>query len=92
MLHCGGGDGVSQFGGTNDSRPIGDAQHDLLTALTQWVEAGKAPASIIGSRIEAGKVVRERPLCPYPQQAVYRGGNPDQASSFQCSAVGEQRR
>ena len=91
MLHCGGGDGVSQFGGTNDSRPIGDAQHDLLTALTQWVEEGKAPTHIIGSRIEAGKVVRERPLCPYPQQAMYRGGDQSLASSFQCSVTGEAR-
>ena len=42
MLHCGGGDGTSTF--------------DMLAAIEQWVEHGKAPATIPASKVENGKV------------------------------------
>ena len=29
---------------------------------------------------------RTRPLCPYPQVAVYTGGDTEQAGSFACKA------
>jgi feruloyl esterase len=71
MNHCGGGDGTATF--------------DMLTALEQWVEGGKAPDRIPASRMANGKVDRTRPLCPYPQQATYRGsGSTDEAESFVC--------
>jgi feruloyl esterase len=71
MAHCGGGDGTSSF--------------DMLTALEQWVEAKKAPDQIAASRIRDGKVDRTRPLCPYPQIAVYLGsGSTDDAANFAC--------
>ena len=71
MNHCGGGDGTSSF--------------DMLTALEQWVEQGKAPAQIPASHVTNGKVDRTRPLCPYPQVAVYKGsGSTDEAASFVC--------
>ena len=39
----------------------------------------------IASRVEHGKVVRTRPLCPYPQVATYRGsGSTDEAKNFVC--------
>jgi feruloyl esterase len=35
--------------------------------------------------MEGGKVVRARPLCPYPQTARYNGsGSLDDAASFAC--------
>ena len=53
---------------------------DTLTALEQWVEKGKAPDQIL-----ATKAGRTRPLCPYPQVAVYKGsGSPDDAANFTC--------
>ena len=71
MAHCGGGTGTSTF--------------DMLTALEQWVEGKKAPDSIPASRAEAGKVVRTRPLCAYPQVATYKGsGSTDDAANFVC--------
>jgi feruloyl esterase len=71
MAHCGGGDGPNQF--------------DMLSALEGWVENGKAPASILASRKSDGKLIRTRPLCPYPQVAVYKGsGSTDEAASFAC--------
>jgi len=71
MNHCGGGIGPNTF--------------DAFTPLVEWVEKGTAPASIVASRIADGKVVRTRPLCPYPQVAIYKGsGSVDDAASFAC--------
>jgi feruloyl esterase len=87
MLHCRGGDGVDKFGGSGDSRPIGDAQHDLLTALTEWVEQARVPAAIVAARIEGDKPTRQRLLCPYPQQAHFAGGNSEDVARYQCRAA-----
>jgi feruloyl esterase len=73
MAHCGGGDGTSTF--------------DMLTALEQWVESKKAPDQIVASRLRNGQTDRTRPLCPYPQVAVYKGsGSTDDAVNFSCKA------
>jgi len=43
------------------------------------------PKEIVASRVEHGKVVRTRPLCPYPQVATYKGaGSTDDAKNFVC--------
>ena len=73
MAHCRGGDGTDRF--------------DAISALEQWVEKGKAPESIIAARYAGEKVDRTRPLCPYPQVAVYKGsGSTDDAANFVCKA------
>lgn len=73
MNHCSGGPGTDNF--------------DMLTALENWVEQGVAPARIVASHLTSGKVDRTRPLCPYPQVAVYTGsGSTDEASNFVCRA------
>ncbi|MGB6451847.1 MAG: tannase/feruloyl esterase family alpha/beta hydrolase [Steroidobacteraceae bacterium] len=57
----------------------------MLAALEQWVEHGRAPTRILASRIRGGRIDRTRPLCPYPEVAVYKGsGSTDQARSFVC--------
>jgi feruloyl esterase len=67
--------------------PSGPIAFDLLPALEQWVEHGEAPARIVVSYMNGGKVERTRPLCPYPQMAVHSGtGSPDEASTFTCKA------
>ena len=71
MAHCTGGEGTNTF--------------DMLTALDQWVQNGNAPDRIVASKLVNGAVVRTRPLCPYPQVAVYKGsGSTDEAASFTC--------
>jgi feruloyl esterase len=71
MAHCGGGDGTSTF--------------DMLTALEQWVDTGKAPDRIEASRVRNGQTDRTRPLCPYPQTANYKGsGSTDDTANFVC--------
>lgn len=84
MLHCRGGQGVDEFGGSIASSPIGDARHDMLSAVVRWVEEGVAPEEIVGARIEGGKIVKQRPLCPYPQEAEYKDGDPARPESYAC--------
>jgi feruloyl esterase len=91
MLHCGGGDGVDQFGGANARLPVGSAHDDLLTALTQWVEQGVAPTHIKAVRVENGQVTRQRILCPYPQQAHFQGGDSNDVSRYQCGPPASRR-
>jgi feruloyl esterase len=71
MGHCGGGEGPNVF--------------DALSAVEEWREKGKAPAGILASKVTDDRVVRTRPLCPYPQQAHHKGsGSIDEAQNFVC--------
>jgi feruloyl esterase len=59
-----------------------------IAALDQWMTTNKAPASVPASRVRDGKIDRTRPLCPYPQIAVYNGtGDAEDASNFRCGSV-----
>jgi hypothetical protein len=62
----------------------GPDQIDVLTALENWVEKGVAPNEMIASQFDkGGKLVRTRPVYPYPEEAAYTGsGDVNQASSF----------
>ena len=71
MADCGGGTGPDR--------------QDSMKAMIDWVEKGKAPESMVASRVVDNRVVRTRPLCPYPQVARYSGqGSIDDASNFRC--------
>jgi hypothetical protein len=71
MAHCRGGVATDRF--------------DAISTMVNWVEAGAPPDSIVATRMQDGAVNRTRPLCPYPQIAVYAGsGSIDEATSFTC--------
>ena len=72
VLHCGGGPGPDSA--------------DWTSAIVDWVEKGKAPERIVAKKMAAdGSVTRSRPLCPYPQHAVYSGtGSTDDEKNFVC--------
>jgi hypothetical protein len=63
-----------------------------LNAVINWVEHGVAPDQVIGSGntaapafIPGAPTTLTRPLCPYPQTAVYNGsGNVNAATSWHC--------
>jgi feruloyl esterase len=60
---------------------------DPLDQLVQWVENGKAPASLNGVVRDAstGAVTATRPICLYPNVAGYVGsGATTEALSFEC--------
>jgi feruloyl esterase len=60
---------------------------DWLAAAVDWVEHGKAPEMLIGGHAEGGKTTRTRPICMYPNIAVYKGsGSIDAAENFSCAA------
>ena len=86
MLHCAGGPGATSFGVSEDpdhpdtEAPRADSSHDIVTALEQWVETGKAPGTVIAK----GHGIT-RPLCAYPEKARYRQGDPHDAKSFTCA-------
>lgn len=73
MTHCGGGEGPNIF--------------DAIGTLSQWVEKGETPTNMIASHFTNNVADRTRPVCPYPQVAVYKGrGSTDDASNFVCKA------
>ena len=73
MGHCRGGEGPDTF--------------DAVGILRDWVEQHKAPDQMIASRVRNGSPNRTRPLCPYPQESVYKGsGSTDDAANFSCKA------
>jgi feruloyl esterase len=78
MHHCGGGPGPNSF--------------DPLTPLIQWVGTGKAPDQIVAYHFKnndpANNPVPDRsmPLCPYPQVAVFQGGDVNAAVNWKCGA------
>jgi feruloyl esterase len=67
-------------------------------ALVDWVENDKAPDRIIyphttgGGMMSRGpaEVYRTRPVCPYPEQARYKGsGDVNDAANFECVDPGK---
>lgn len=88
---AGGGQQMALGGYTTDySVPYNiDPQHDALLALMNWVEEATPVDSVIASafNISTGtlQISRQRPLCPYPQKAIYDGtGDPNNAASWSC--------
>ena len=59
MDHCRGGPGPNTW--------------DKLAPLVNWVENGQAPEYLVATHSTDGAVDNERPICPYPQRAVYSG-------------------
>lgn len=84
MNHCRGGPATDQF--------------DMLGALVNWVEQGRAPDAVVAGVRGTGNPggvnnelpahwspARTRPLCPYPQVAAYKGsGDIESADNFTC--------
>jgi hypothetical protein len=90
MQHCAGGPGTDVFGAYGFATAK-DPQHNMYTALEQWVEKGTAPSSIVAAHLsnpEPGAApTMTRPLCVYPQVAKYKGsGDTNDAANFVCAA------
>ncbi len=71
MQHCGGGPGPNQV--------------NWMAVMERWREGGVAPAQVEAARVTNNRVDMTRPLCPYPQVAVYSGtGTTNDARNFTC--------
>jgi feruloyl esterase len=71
---------------------LSDPEHDVLLALMNWVEHGKAPSQITATKWHndtlQDEIFRQRPLCMYPQQARYLGtGAVDDAKNWRCESL-----
>ncbi|MGZ8196274.1 MAG: tannase/feruloyl esterase family alpha/beta hydrolase [Methylosarcina sp.] len=72
VRHCG--------DGTN----AGPKPQNLFDSVVNWVEHDVAPETILASKTTGG-VTQTRPLCPYPDVAVYTGqGSTDDSANFEC--------
>ena len=70
MFHCRGGGVPDKF--------------DLLSAIVAWVENQQAPGKIVATQMNGDKVVRTRPMYPYPAVARYSGkGDVNNAESWE---------
>jgi feruloyl esterase len=71
MQHCQGGPGPDQF--------------NKLAVIERWRESNVAPDQILASHVNGNNIDMTRPLCPYPQVAVYKGaGSTNDAVNFSC--------
>lgn len=69
--HCAGGAGADKF--------------DMISAITDWVENGKKPGTLLAWKEDvAGNVLFTRPLCEYPRYPHYLHGDPSDWNSFSC--------
>ncbi|PPU94886.1 tannase/feruloyl esterase family alpha/beta hydrolase [Xanthomonas albilineans] len=90
MGHFTGGPGTSAFGALFGPPGLAiDPQHDVLSALEAWVEHGVAPERIVAAKYVGDDptkgVIRTRPLCRYPQSALWIGmGSTNDAQNFIC--------
>ena len=58
---------------------------DWIAAIEKWVERDEAPERLTACRVSDGEIGMTRPLCVFPQRAVYKGsGSTDDAVNFQC--------
>jgi len=73
--------GAGHCGGEAGPSPV-----DPFGALVKWVEHGEAPETLLAAGGSAAPPSgRTRPLCPYPQTAIYNGsGDPNIAANFHC--------
>jgi len=74
VLHCGGGPGPDRV--------------DWLTAIADWVERDIPPTRLVAAKLGAtDEPVMTRPVCAFPEVAVYDGIGPtDDEASFRCAA------
>jgi feruloyl esterase len=71
--HCYGGPGADTY--------------DMISAISDWVENGQKPKTLLASKIDpgTGSVLFTRPLCEYPKYPQYKGkGDPNDAANFYC--------
>lgn len=80
--HCAG----SGVPGANPAYPDGKPTPNdaFLPVLQNWVENGQVPDQLSASTAPDTTPVRTRPVCLFPEKLAYVGGDPSEASSFEC--------
>jgi pimeloyl-ACP methyl ester carboxylesterase len=65
-------------------RGAGPTPIGVFEAIIRWAEEGTAPDKLIAEKRDpSGRLIRSRPLFPFPKMAKYKGGgSPDEAENF----------
>ncbi|KHO00735.1 Tannase/feruloyl esterase [Metarhizium album ARSEF 1941] len=91
MFHCNAGPGAWAFGQGGGAPAAGipfEPETNVLAAIVAWVEEGKAPETLTGTKFVNDTVALgvdfRRNHCLYPRTQTYVGGNHRQASSWKC--------
>jgi feruloyl esterase len=96
MDHCFGGPvapwyfgaGFQDLKGATHSVPgFENSEHDITLQIMSWVEKGIEPMELIATKYKqdtVGEVERQRPVCMYPAQARYTGGDVNAARNWNC--------
>jgi feruloyl esterase len=86
MGHCGGGNGLNEFGQGLAMNVMQDREHDILTAMEDWVEKKIVPDKIIATTFNCcdtvNKIRFQRPIYPYPKFPEYKSGDPNLSGSY----------
>jgi feruloyl esterase len=80
MGHCSGGPGAWKIGQSGGVSKL-DTDNNVLLALVQWVEKGKAPVSVTGTS-DGGDTIRRH--CKWPLTNKYIGGDVKNPASWKC--------
>ncbi|GHJ83854.1 hypothetical protein NliqN6_0256 [Naganishia liquefaciens] len=90
MTHCAFGPSAWSFG-ANEHRFRGphlhnEARYDAQASVVEWVENGHEVDVLVATKYinDTGGIAFTRKLCPYPQRAVFLGGDENCETSFEC--------
>lgn len=90
LAHCAGGTGASSLGQGAFAVPASaETRDNVLSQVVEWVEGGKAPDTLRGSKFVGGDVAKgveySRGHCRYPARNVYKGkGDGRDEKGWQC--------
>ncbi|KAH8586031.1 ferulic acid esterase [Bisporella sp. PMI_857] len=90
MQHCSGGPGAWGIGQIGDKAPSQDPQRNVLLGIVDWVENGKAPNAVIGTKYVNNTpslgVEFTRNHCMFPASNKYIGPGPStDPAAWKCS-------
>ncbi|KAI8716316.1 Carboxylic ester hydrolase [Fusarium sp. LHS14.1] len=87
MAHCRGGTGANKIGNNLDTLDKYEPESNVLAAIVDWVEKGKAPESVLGTQYAltgSKEKVASRKHCRWPRRNVYIGGVSTSPKSWRC--------
>lgn len=91
MFHCSTGPGAWVLGQGGNAAATGipfDPEQNVLAAAVEWVEKGKAPEALTGTKFVDDDVEQgidfQRKHCLWPKRQTYVGGDSKLPSSWQC--------
>ncbi|KAJ4258881.1 tannase [Fusarium torreyae] len=93
MAHCRGGNGASFIGANEETFANFDPASNVLAAIVDWVENGRAPETVLGTKYaggsrRSGRILAQRRHCRYPRRNVYHGyGDAALPDSWQCTDI-----